>query len=1096
MRRPQLGAAGLLVFTAVLVALAAGTAPAATCEKWAGKVVSAQGVVEVKLAGETRWAPVKLDEPYCPGDTIRTDRRSRADIALNTHPLLRLDQNSTVTLGGMKDERTSLVEMLGGAALFFSRVTRSLDVKTASVNAGVEGTEFLIIADSGHTELTVFEGKVLASNAAGGLAVVTGQSAVTETGKAPVYRTVVRPRDAVQWALYYPPVLAAPPGGLKQDDPRFLAGRAAEALAVGRVEEAAADLDQALKADPKNADALALQAVVAVTRNDKARALELARKAVEAGPTSAAARIALSYAQQARFDLDAALAAEKEAVRLEPGNALAWARLAELQQSFGDLDASLDAAAKAVAANPDLSRTQTVLGFAYLTSVKTARAAAAFEKAIQLDNADPLPRLGLGLSRIRDGRLEEGRRDLEIAMSLDADNALIRSYLGKAYYEEKRDKLAAGQYEMAKSLDPSDPTPYFYGAIQKQTANRPVEALDDMEKAVDLNDNRAVYRSRLLLDGDHAARSASIGRIYNDLGFQRRALVEGWQSVNYDPANYSAHRLQADLDAALPRREIARVSELLQSQLLQPVNITPVQPRLAESSLLSVSTGGPSELSFNEFNPLFERNRLALQANGILAEQGTAGEEVVVSGLHDTLSLSAGQYHYQTDGFRENDDLKDDLYNVFAQWSPTPRTSLQAEFRSRESAFGDRMLNFYPDVFSKGLRQEPEYRLVRAGAHEQFAPGSDLIASFTYKDSKYPATVADPGVSLYSSTDDEQAYMAEAQYLGRTASVNVIAGGGYVSSDGTNDTSFSFDPDPSFNFAGASSIDRTHANGYAYALVNYLKNVTATVGVSYDDVHSDAADIYDRTQWNPKFGLTWNPAADTTLRAAAFRVLKRTLVTEQTLEPTQVAGFNQFYDEINSTDYWTYGVGVDQKFTPRLYGGLEAARRDLTVPYEFSFPDGAPGRADWTEKTASAYAYWAPHDWFSLTAGYQYEKLDRGFTGNLNVAELETNRVPLAVNFFHPCGISAAVKATWYDQKGTFLKPDAPAPTPDNYAPDSDQFWLVDAAVTYRLPLRYGIVSLGVQNLFDQEFKYQDTDVNNPSVQPVRTVFAKINLSL
>ncbi|HEY6001163.1 MAG TPA: FecR domain-containing protein [bacterium] len=1096
MMRRQPGAAGLLVFTVVAAALAGGTASAATCEKWAGKVVSAQGVVEVKLAGETRWAPVKLDEPYCPGDTIRTDRRSRADIALSTHPLLRLDQNSTVTLGGMKDERTSLVDMLGGAVLFFSRVTRSLDVKTASVNAGVEGTEFLLRVEQGRTDLTVFEGKVLASNAAGGLAVTTGQSAVTETGKAPVYRTVVRPRDAVQWALYYPPVLAAAPAGLKQDDPRALAARAAQALAVGRVEEAAADLDQALKADPKNADALALQAVVAVTQNDKAKALELAGKAVDAGPTSAAARIALSYAQQARFDLEAAFASVKHAVELEPGNALAWARLAELQASFGDLGVSLASATKAVAANPDLSRTQTVLGFAYLTSVKTAKAAATFEKAIQLDNADPLPRLGLGLSRIRDGRLEEGRRDLEIAMSLDADNALIRSYLGKAYYEEKRDKLAAGQYEMAKSLDPSDPTPYFYGAIQKQTENRPVEALAEMEKAVELNDNRAVYRSRLLLDGDHAARSASIGRIYNDLGFQRRALVEGWQSVNLDPANYSAHRLQADLDAALPRREIARVSELLQSQLLQPVNITPVQPRLAESSLLSVSTGGPSELSFNEFNPLFERNRLALQANGILAEQDTAGEEVVVSGLYDTVSVSAGQYHYRTDGFRENDDLKDDLYDVFAQWSPTPRTSLQAEFRSRDSEFGDRMLNFYPDVFSRGLRQEPEYSLLRVGGHQQFAPGSDLIASFMYKDSNYPATVADPGVSLFETTDDERAYIAEAQYLGRARRVNVIAGGGYVSSDGTNDTSFAFDPDPTFSFSDTASIDRTHANGYAYLLVNYLRNATATVGVSYDDVRSDAAEIYDRTQWNPKLGLTWNPAAGTTLRAAAFRVLKRTLVTEQTLEPTQVAGFNQFYDEINSTDYWTYGVGVDQKFTSRLYAGLEAERRNLKVPYEFSFPDGTPGRADWTEKTASAYACWAPHDWFSLTAGYQYEKLDRGFTGNLNVAELETHRLPLAVNFFHPSGIGAGVKATWYDQKGTFLKPDAATPTPDNYAADSDRFWLVDAAVTYRLPLRHGTIVVGVQNLFDEEFKYQDTDVNNPSVQPGRTVFAKINLSL
>jgi hypothetical protein len=51
-------------------------------------------------------------------------------------------------------------------------------------------------------------------------------------------------------------------------------------------------------------------------------------------------------------------------------------------------------------------------------------------------------------------------------------------------------------------------------------------------------------------------------------------LVEGWRLLNIDPSNYSAHRFLADFYAALPRHEIARVSELLQSQLLQPVNIT------------------------------------------------------------------------------------------------------------------------------------------------------------------------------------------------------------------------------------------------------------------------------------------------------------------------------------------------------------------------------------------------------------------------------------------------------------------------------------------------------------------------------------------
>ena len=108
---------------------------------------------------------------------------------------------------------------------------------------------------------------------------------------------------------------------------------------------------------------------------------------------------------------------------LEPANALAWARLAELQSSFGDLDSALGSAQKAVELNPNLSRTQTVLGFAYLTQIKTAMAREAFSKAIELDQADSLPRLGLGLAKISDGELEDGRREIEVAASLDSNSS-------------------------------------------------------------------------------------------------------------------------------------------------------------------------------------------------------------------------------------------------------------------------------------------------------------------------------------------------------------------------------------------------------------------------------------------------------------------------------------------------------------------------------------------------------------------------------------------------------------------------------------------------------------------------------------------------
>ena len=72
---------------------------------------------------------------------------------------------------------------------------------------------------------------------------------------------------------------------------------------------------------------------------------------------------------------------------------------------------------------------------------------------------------------------------------------------------------------------------------------------------------------------------------------------------------------------------------------------------------------------------------------------------------------------------------------------------------------------------------------------------------------------------------------------------------------------------------------------------------------------------------------------NTSIRAAAFRTLKRTLLTDQTLEPTQVAGFNQFFDDPDGTEAWRYGVGWDQKFSGNIFGGVEYAIRDLTVPF-------------------------------------------------------------------------------------------------------------------------------------------------------------------
>jgi tetratricopeptide (TPR) repeat protein len=1118
---------------ALVFGAAADPAQAQSCEPQVARATSVQGTVEMRRGATASWQPVKLNDAFCPGDTIRVQERSRADVTLLDQSVLRLNAGATFTVQAVKDQRTGVIELLQGAAHFFSRGPRSLEVQTPFTVAGVRGTEFYVNVEPDRTLITVFEGTVAADNAAGSLALASGQSAVAERGKAPVTQIVARPRDAVQWTLYYPAVVyfrpdefpagpdwpgavrasleASAAGDLQQafdriatvpatvSDARFYAHRASLLLAVGRVDEASADIQRALSLRGNDPNALALQSIILVAQNDKDGALQVAQQAVQAAPDSGAALIAQSYAQQARFDLAGARASLEEAVKREPQNALAWARLAEIHSSFGDTRKSLEAAQRAAALQPNLARTQTVLGFAYLTEVKTREAREAFEKAITLDQADPLPRLGLGLAKIRDGRLNEGGREIEVAASLDPSNAIVRSYLGKTYYEEKRGPLDEREYSVAKELDPKDPTPWFYNAIAKQTTNRPVEALRDLEKAIELNDNRAVYRSRLLLESDEAARSASLGRIYTDLGFQQLALVEGWKSVNTDPSNYSAHRFLADSYSVLPRHEIARVSELLQSQLLQPTNINPIQPRLAESSLFLISSGGPGTLSFNEFNPLFERNRMTALATGLVGEHETYGGEIVVAGIYDRVSFSLGYTHFETDGFRDNADQKDNLVNVFLQYELTSQTSAQIEYRYRKNEYGDLALRFFDENVFPGLRNTEEVHTIRLGARHAFSPGSILLGSFMYQDSQIDATdtqsPALPPDSLVDTSRPETSYSFELQHLLRTHYFNLTSGGGYFNVDGSQRVTVTGLPEPI-----DSTLDRDldHANLYAYSYLNFLKDVVFTLGLSLDILRSDTLEFGDKTEPNPKFGVTWEPLPGTTLRAAAFRVLKRTLITDQTLEPTQVAGFNQFFDDMDGTESWVFGGAIDQKFGRDVFAGVQYSYRDLTVPFvdftDPAAPDGKRSEDDWIEHFVRTYVFWTPHPWVALGAQFLWERYERDDAFNSGISgfsELDTYRVPLRVGFFHPSGFSASVTGTYWYQTGDFEN----FAQPGAFQSGSDNFWTVDMAIGYRLPKRFGFITVGVTNLLDTSFGYFDVDFKNPAIQPERTVFARLTLA-
>ena len=1113
-----------ILITVLLSGLSNTNVVAETYDNWVAKVVSVQGSVQARKSRETQWISVRLNDTYNPGDMIRVQERSRAAIVLQNKTILRLDQNTTIVFSTVRKKQTSLIKLISGAVNFFSRFPTNLKVITPFVNASIEGTEFFVKVDDSKTFLSVFKGRVVASNELGSITMISGQSSIVEKNHKPIPYMIVHPRDSVQWAIYYPPIFYYSPSDflefnkirwqkivkksieaywegeitkafsiLKEapndiHNPRFFTYYAALLLSVGRVDEAKSNIQKALIADSANSLAFSLQSIIAVAQNNKDKALILAEKAVKGAPNSVASQIALSYARQASYDLPGALASSKKAVETAPDNALAQARLAELWLSVGELDKAVNAAQRAVLLNPNVSHLQTVLGFAYLTQIKPKDSKNAFGKAIELDQAAPLPRLGLGLAKIRESDLNEGRSEIEVAVSLDPYNSLMRSYLGKAYFEEKRDGLAEEEFAIAKTLDPLDPTPYFYDAIQKQTQNRPVEALHNLQKSIELNDNRAVYRSRLMLDQDLAARSAGLARIYGDLGFNQLALVEGWKSLSFDQGNYSAHRFLADSYGSLPRHEIARVNELLQSQLLQPINITPVQPQLAESNLFILEGTGPTDPSFTEFNPLFNRNRFALQGSGVIGGNQTLGDEIVHSAVLDKFSYSLGQFHYKTDGFRENNDLEQNIYNAFAQINLNHKTSIQGEFRYTESEKGDLEIIFNKS-FIPTLRQKEQVRSTRFGFHHAFTPRSDIIASFSYQNANlYTDVIPD----FFAIDSDINHYTGEFRYLFHSKRFNITGGAGHRKLDDIETTDYA-------GFPIKEDDETKYSNLYLYSDIDLLKNLSLTIGGSGDFLKGESKDE-DCNQFNPKFGVIWSPAPATILRAAAFRTLQRPILSRQnadpSLEPTQVAGFNQFFFGARGDKAWRYGLAVDHRFSYNIYVGAELSFRGLDVVFKDpTVPDPVFHR-DWKERMSRAYLYFTPFTWLSLSAEYLYERFERdiseGFIGVEEFEKLRTHRIPLGIRYFHPCGFSASLKATYLNQEGNFI-----VPQEFTYSIDQgdDQFWIIDTSISYRLPKRYGLVSVVGKNLLNEEFNFQDTDPGNPRIAPDRLILLKLTLS-
>jgi outer membrane receptor protein involved in Fe transport len=175
---------------------------------------------------------------------------------------------------------------------------------------------------------------------------------------------------------------------------------------------------------------------------------------------------------------------------------------------------------------------------------------------------------------------------------------------------------------------------------------------------------------------------------------------------------------------------------------------------------------------------------------------------------------------------------------------------------------------------------------------------------------------------------------------------------------------------------------------------------------------------------------------------------------------------------------------------------LELSQRDFdrTVLRPFGPPGSVSQSVATSERSQHAYLYWMPYNRLSVSAEYEHGRYHSGTSQLFGFSDMSLERVPIEVRYFAPLGVAASLRAAHVRQEGVFSRTPLPGGGA-TLAPGQDSFWVFDASLGYRLPNRRGIVALNVENLLDEQFRFQDIDPFNPRIMPERLVSLRFTVA-
>ncbi len=199
--------------------------------------------------------------------------------------------------------------------------------------------------------------------------------------------------------------------------------------AKGDFDRALANLDEALRLDPKSALALLERASIYHAKGEFDRAIADYDGAIAAQPKSAAAFSGRGETYRAKNDLDRAIADYDKALQLDENLVTAYGGRAGAYRGKGDLDKALADFDEAVKLDPKSALTHVDRGAIYQAEGDLDRAIADYDEAIEIDPNYANAFLTRANAYRGKHDLERAKEDLEAALRLDPQLAPAKDAL-------------------------------------------------------------------------------------------------------------------------------------------------------------------------------------------------------------------------------------------------------------------------------------------------------------------------------------------------------------------------------------------------------------------------------------------------------------------------------------------------------------------------------------------------------------------------------------------------------------------------------------------------------------------------------------------